>query len=115
MCLVLVSGQFLGQYDNSYRFGYDSLSDDFSGSSFGGGANSLGALGNGFASGLASIRDPRQNRGKIDFNKFFVNLPFYEAICNTLQSNCFCCCRFFSSFSSNHISSMKTSYIFGSF
>lgn len=73
MSFVLASGQFLGQYDNSYRFGYDSLSDDFSGSSFGGGANSFGALGNGFgsgvASGLASIRDPRQNRGKIKFNQ----------------------------------------------
>lgn len=56
MSLVLVSGQFLGTYDNSYRFGYDSLSDDFGGSSGG----SFG----GFGSGLASIRDPRQNRGK---------------------------------------------------
>lgn len=59
MSLVLVSGQFLGTYDNSYRLGFDSLSDDFSGSSFGG-SNNFGGFG-----GLASIRDPRQNRGKI--------------------------------------------------
>lgn len=63
MSLVLVSGQFLGTYDNSYRLGFDSFNDDFSGSSFGG-SNSFGGL-----SGLASIRDPRQNRGKIKANE----------------------------------------------
>lgn len=57
MSLVLVSGQFLSTFDNSFR--YDSLSDDFSGSALGG-AGSFG----GFGGGLASIRDPRQNRGK---------------------------------------------------
>lgn len=60
MSLVLVSGQLLSTYDNSYRFGYDSLNDDFSGSSLGN-LNSF----SGFGGGLANIRDPRQNRGKI--------------------------------------------------
>lgn len=59
MSVVLVSGQFLATYDNSYRSGYDSLTDDFDSNSFGG-VNSF----RGFGSGLASIRDPRQNRGK---------------------------------------------------
>lgn len=70
MSLVLVSGQFLGTYDNAYRFGYDALGDDFSGSSGG----SFG----GFGSGLASIRDPRQNRGKI--NNCKINANKYTAI-----------------------------------
>lgn len=53
MSLVYVSGQFFGSFDNAYRFGYDSSSslDDLNSGSFGG-------------SSLASIRDPRQNRGK---------------------------------------------------
>ncbi|XP_055322172.1 uncharacterized protein LOC129578094 isoform X2 [Sitodiplosis mosellana] len=61
MSLVLVSGQFLGTYDNSYRLGFDSFNDDFRGSSLGG-SNSFGGF-----SGLASIRDPRQNRGPVQF------------------------------------------------
>lgn len=56
---MLVSGQFLATYDNSYRFGYDSPSDDLSGSSLG----NLNTF-NGFGNGLARLRDPRQNRGK---------------------------------------------------
>lgn len=59
MSLVLASGQFLATYDNSYRSGYDSLTDDFGSSSFGG----LNSFSGGF-SGLARLRDPRQNRGK---------------------------------------------------
>lgn len=58
MSCVLVSGQFFGSYDNAYRFGYDS-------NDFGGG---IGAFGQG-SGGAASIRDPRQNRGKR--NKIF--------------------------------------------
>lgn len=52
MSCVLVSGQFFGSYDNAYRFGYDS--SDF------GGIGSFGQV----SGGAASIRDPRQNRGK---------------------------------------------------
>lgn len=54
MSVTIVSGQFFGSYDNSYRFGYDSsasLDDSSSGSSFGG-------------FGGSRFRDPRQNRGK---------------------------------------------------
>lgn len=54
MSVTLVSGQFLGTFDNSYRFGYDSsasLDDISSGSSFGN-------------FGGSRLRDPRQNRGK---------------------------------------------------
>lgn len=60
MSLVLVSGQFFGSFDNANRFGYNSLSNDDFGSGTFGGPGSFGGLG----SGLASIRDPRQNRGK---------------------------------------------------
>lgn len=59
MSMMLVSGQFLATYDNSLRSGYDSLADDLGSSSFG----SLNSF-SGFGSGLSSIRDPRQNRGK---------------------------------------------------
>lgn len=61
MSCVLVSGQFFGSYDNAYRFGYDS--NDFGGISSFGQANG----------GAASIRDPRQNRGK--------NLYYYTFLC----------------------------------
>lgn len=61
MSIVLVSGQFFGSYNNAYRFGYDSLENDFgSAPSSLGGSSSFGGLSN----SLASIRDPRQNRGK---------------------------------------------------
>lgn len=52
MSLVLVSGQFFGTFDNAYRFGYDSVGNDF-------GSSSFGAIN----SGPSSVRDPRQNRG----------------------------------------------------
>lgn len=61
MSCVIVSGQFFGSYDNAYRFGYDS--NDF------GGIGSFGQS-NG---GAASIRDPRQNRGK---NLYFFDVVF---------------------------------------
>lgn len=59
MSCVIVSGQFFGSYDNAYRFGYDS--NDF------GGIGSFDQA----SGGAASIRDPRQNRGKV-FNFFYV-------------------------------------------
>lgn len=54
MSITLVSGQFFGTFDNSYRFGYDSSAsvDDVSGGS------SFGSFGG------SRLRDPRQNRGK---------------------------------------------------
>lgn len=72
---MLVSGQLLTTYDNNYRFGYDSLSDDFSGSSLGG-VNSF----SGFGSGLASIRDPRQNRGKWWMHTFYWKALIFSSL-----------------------------------
>lgn len=71
MSVVLVSGQFFGSYDNAYRFGYNSLSGEDFGSGPFGGPGSFG----GFGSGLSTIRDPRQNRGKI--HQSFVFLFFF--------------------------------------
>lgn len=65
MSSVLVSGQFFGSYDNAYRFGYDS--NDFGG---------IGGLDQG-SGGAASIRDPRQNRGKQIFTYMCKYKLFY--------------------------------------